>query len=548
VREVQVGNDRLATLALIGAVLAVLLIACANITNLLLARAAARERELAVRAALGATRFRLARLALTESLLLGIAGGAAGCALAYGLLRFFISIAPQGLPRLQEASIDWRVLGFAMAASVGSAVLFGTAPALRWARAAALRSWGVTAPSKSGVRTVLVAAQIGVSLMLLTGAGLLLRSLWKLENAPLGVQSARVVMAHFELGKQRYASSKSQIAFFNELEERLSALPGVEVAAISDSAPPMASRGRVYAGIDIEGRPKMPDGTGGMVAFRFVTPNYFRALGIPIVSGRAFEESDRTPDENPVILSASLERKMFPNESAIRKRILKTPNGVWRTVVGVAADVKNGGPALGADPEYYLLRKGAQDATFDMPNGWPAAYVIARTAISPGLIANSLRSAIAAVDPTLPVEIETMSQRLGEMEARPRFDAVLLSAFAGMGVLLAEIGLFGVMSFLVSQRTREIGVRMALGATPRDIVWWTLGHAARWTAAGMIVGVAGSLVIAKLLRSLLFQVNGGDPATFAGATVFLAGVALLAASLPARRAAQMSPMETLRQE
>jgi len=214
----------------------------------------------------------------------------------------------------------------------------------------------------------------------------------------------------------------------------------------------------------------------------------------------------------------------------------------------VAADVKNGGPALGADPEYYLLRKGAQDATFDMPNGWPAAYVIARTAISPGLIANSLRSAIAAVDPTLPVEIETMSQRLGEMEARPRFDAVLLSAFAGMGVLLAEIGLFGVMSFLVSQRTREIGVRMALGATPRDIVWWTLGHAARWTAAGMIVGVAGSLVIAKLLRSLLFQVNGGDPATFAGATVFLAGVALLAASLPARRAAQMSPMETLRQE
>jgi predicted permease len=549
VRDRQVGSDRLASLALFGAVLSVLLIACANITNLLLARAVARERELAMRAVLGATRLRLARLALTESLLLGLTGGAAGCALAYTLLRLFISIAPQGLPRLQEASIDWRVMLFALVASIGSAVLFGTAPAFRSARAAALSGWSATQRTKSGLRSVLVSAQIAVSLMLLTGAGLLLRSLWKLENVPLGIQSNHVVLAHFELGRQRYASGASQITFFNDLEQRLAALPGVEAAAISDSVPPMGgTRGRPYAAIEIEGQPGMPEGTGGMVAWRYVTPEYFSALEIPIVRGRAFSESDRAPDAYAVILSATLARRLFPNESAIGKHILKSANGQWYTVVGVAGDVKNAGPALQADPEYYLLRKGVPDITFAGQDGWRSASVIARTAISPGLVANSLRGAVGAVDSTLPVEIETMSERLGEMEARPRFDAVLLVTFAGMGVLLAGIGLFGVMSFLVSQRTREIGVRMALGAAPKDIIRWTIAHAARWTIAGLIAGLAGSFIVARLLRSLLFQVSGADPATLAAAMLFLVCVSLAAAAIPARRAARLAPMQTLRQD
>ncbi len=255
-----------------------------------------------------------------------------------------------------------------------------------------------------------------------------------------------------------------------------------------------------------------------MVAWRYVTPEYFSALEIPIARGRAFSEEDRAPDTNAVILSATLARRMFPNESALGKRILKTESGLWFTVVGVADDVKNGGIAEQPDPEFYLLRKGTVDSAIEAsPDGWRNAYVIARTAIAPGLVASSVRSAIASVDSTLPVELETMQHRLGEIEARPRFDAVLLSAFAGMGVLLAGIGLFGVMSFLVSQRTREIGIRMALGATPGDIVRWTLGHAARWTAAGLIVGLAGSVIVARLLGSLLSRNRGrGSRNRFSG--------------------------------
>jgi putative ABC transport system permease protein len=549
VRNRQTGSDRLASLALLGAVLAVLLIACANITNLLLARAVARERELAMRAVLGATRWRLARLALTESLILGIAGGIAGAGFAYALLRFFVSIAPQGLMRLQDASIDFRVLLFALAASIGSSVLFGTAPALRTARAAALNSWRATPPSTGGLRAILVSAQIAISLMLLTGAGLLLRSLWKLESVPLGMETERVLVAHIELGRQRYSHDADLIAFYDSLEQRIAALPGVEAAAITDSLPPSgAMRFRPYSSIEIEGQPKMPQGTGGMVSWRYVTPGYFSTLEIPILQGRAFTEADRASSEPPVIVSQSLARRMFPNESPLGKHILKSAQGEWYTVIGIAADVKNGGIAEKADPEFYELRKGVLDFTFAEQGGSRAAYVVLRTAISPGLVANSLRSAIAAIDPTLPADLQPMSQRLGELESRPRFAAVLLVAFAAMGVLLAGIGLFGVMSFLVAQRTREIGVRMALGATPRHIVAWTLGHAARWTIAGVLVGLAGSFAGARLIRSMLFQVGSGDPGTLAIAVVFLCAVALLAAAIPSRRAARLAPVQTLRED
>ncbi len=549
VRDRQTGSDRLASLALLGAVVAVLLIACANITNLLLARAVARERELAMRAVLGATRWRLARLALTESLILGIAGGLAGAGFAYALLRFFVSIAPQGLMRLQDASIDFRVLLFALAASIGSSILFGTAPALRSARAAALNSWRATPPARGGLRAILVTAQIAISLVLLTGAGLLLRSLWKLESVPLGMESERVLIAHFELGRQRYAHDADQIAFFNSLEQRLAALPGVDAAAISDTLPPAgAERARPYSSIEIEGQPRLPQGTGGMVAWRYVTPNYFSTLEIPILQGRAFTETDRKSDITPVIVSQTLARRMFPNESALGKHILKSAQGQWYTVIGIAVDVKNGGIAEKADPEFYELRKGVADFTFAEQGGSRGGYAILRTAISPSLVANSLRSAIAAVDPTLPADLQPMTERLGELDARPRFAAVLLTSFAAMGVLLAGIGLFGVMSFLVAQRTREIGIRMALGATPRHIVAWTLGHAARWTIAGIAVGLAGSFACARLIRSMLFQVGSGDPGTLTIAVIFLCAVALAAAAIPSRRAARLAPVQTLRED
>jgi predicted permease len=333
------------------------------------------------------------------------------------------------------------------------------------------------------------------------------------------------------------------------LEQELTALPGVEAAGISDSAPPSGGmRGRPYSTIEIEGQHKIPEGTGGMVAWRYVTPGYFSALKIPIVRGRAFQENDRAPDVNAVILSATLARQMFPNESAIGKHILKTANGQWSTVVGVTGDVVNSGAAQQSEPELYLPRKGVVDTTLLGPSGAREAYIIARTAIAPQLAASSLRSAISAVDPTLPVELQTMRQRLGEMEARPRFDALLLSTFAAMGVMLAGIGVFGVMSFLVSQRTREIGVRMALGATPGDIVKWTLRHAARWTFVGLLAGLAGSLAEGRLMGSFLFEVRATDPGTLLAAMAFLCAVALVAAVIPARRAARIGPTNALRQE
>jgi predicted permease len=552
VRDRQVGEARLASLVLFGAVLSVLLISCANIANLLVARAVARDREMAMRTALGASRWRIARQTLTESLLLGLAGGAAGCALAYGLLRVFIAIAPSALPRLADASIDLRVLCLALAVSLLSGLLFGAAPAIHSSGASVLAGWKSTGSIRHGLRAALVTVQIAISLVLLTGAGLLLKSLWKLENVSLGMQTGQVLTAHFTLGRQHYGTGAAQLAFFNELERRLAAIPGVEAAAIADSLPPTGgSRGRPLAAIDIEGRAPRPEGTGGMVEWRYVTPQYFATLGIPIVRGRAFNELDRGTNDFSVILSQRLAHSLFPTEDPVGKHVLKTGQGQWSTVVGIAGDVKNLGPAQASDPEYYLVRKAAEDETFqraEPPTGWRSAYVVARTALDPKLLALSMRSALGGIDPTLPVEIETMPRRMDEVTTRPRFNAVLLSVFAAIGVLLAAIGLFGVMSFLVAQRTREIGVRMALGATPRQILRMTLGQAARWTGAGIAVGAAGSLAAAGLLRSLLFGVEPSDPLALIGAVALLGTLALLAAAIPAGKAARQDPMETLREE
>jgi putative ABC transport system permease protein len=552
IRDRQVGDVRLASLALLGSVIAVLLIACANIANLLLARAVVRERELSMRAVLGASRARLARQALTESLLLGTLGGAAGCALAFALLRVFTGLAPGGLPRLEQASLDPRVLLFAVAATFASSLLFGIAPALRTPRVASIAGWRTTGPGRTILRSALVTAQIAVSMILLTGAGLLLRSLWKLERVPLGMETDHVVTAHFTLGRQRYARPQDQLAFFRDLEQRLASVPGVQAAAISDSIPPTGGmRGHPLAAIGVEGRAERPEGTGGMVAWRYVTPDYFSALNIPIVRGRGFAAIDRDPAAHAVVLSEALAQRLFPSEDALGKHIRRGPENPWATIVGIVRDVKNDGPAKETWPEYYELRKFVSDPTFaqqEPPVGWRAAFVVARTAIPPEMTAANLRALIETLDPNMPVETQTMAGRLDGVTARPRFNALLLAVFAAMGALLAATGLFGMMAFLVAQRTREIGVRMALGATPAAILRWTLQHAARWTVAGLVLGLAGSLALSRVLRALLFQVEPGDPRAIGGALILLCVVALLAAAAPARRAAGLEPMETLRSE
>ena len=550
VRDRQMGDARTASLALFSAVLAVLLIACANIASLLLARGVSREREIAVRAALGASRLRLARQTLSESLILSVIGGTLGCALAWVLLRVFVAIAPAALPRLGEASIDTRVLLFTLCAALASGFLFGVAPALRQSPALASGGYHSTPRSGGRLRSALVAIEIAFSMVLLSGAGLLLDSLWKLESAPLGMRTDHVLLAHFVLGRQDYGRGEQQLAFFNELEGRLSAAPGIETAAITDSIPPSGgTRGRPLSTIAVEGRPPRPEGSGGMVGWRYVTPGYFATLGIPIVKGRPFTEQDREPAAFSVILSDRLARLMFPNEDPTGKHILRGPQGQWTTVVGVARDVTNLGATRESWPEFYIPRKPAPDFNFanaEPPAGWRGAFVIARTAVDPRLAASSIRAILHALDPTLPVETVTMDQRLHEIDQGPRFYAILLAVFAAMGVLIAAIGLFGVISFLVAQRTREIGIRMALGATPQHIVRLTLRAAARWTTAGVVFGAGASAATARLLRALLFRIQPADPGVMAAAIALLCGVALAAAAAPARRAARIDPAQTLR--
>ncbi|MBZ5604283.1 MAG: ABC transporter permease [Acidobacteriia bacterium] len=550
VRDRQLGDARLASFALFGSVLAVLLIACANIASLLLARGVARERELAVRAALGASRLRLARQALTESLILSGLGAVLGWAFAWAMLRIFVSIAPAALPRLEEAALDTRVLLFTLAAALGSGLLFGIAPALR--RADLAGGGRSTRRSRGGLRSALVTAEVAFCMILLTGAGLLLRSLWKLESVPLGIGTSRVVTARFVLGREHYGRNEQQLAFFNALEQKLAAAPGVESAAITDSIPPSGGmRGRPYSTIEVEGRPRLPEGTGGMVSWRYVTPDYFSAFGIPIVAGRGFAEQDRDAHAFSLILSETLARKMFPGENPLGRHILKGPEGQWNTVIGVARDVTNLGATRESWPEFYVARKPVADYNFanqEPPLGWRSAVAVARTAVDSRLAAASLRAILRQLDPALPVQIETMAQRMEQIDQRPRFYAILLASFAGIGVLIAAAGLFAVMSFLVAQRRREIGVRMALGATPARIVRMTLGSAARWTIAGVAIGAAGSLAAARLLQSMLFHVQPADPAAIAAGIVVLAIVALVASAGPARRAARLDPITTLREE
>ena len=553
VRDRQLGGARMASLTLFEAVLSVLLIACANLANLLLARGAGRQREMAVRLALGASRFRLARLVLAESLLLTLAGALAGCMFAFVLLRLFQTLGPGALPRLEEAAIDWRVLAFAAAAAIVSGLAAGlaaTAPGQLGRQP--LAGSRTTTPARGRLRSTLVAAQIAVSLVLLAGAALLLRSLWNLERIPLGMDGGHVITASFSLGRQNYGASERQLAFFNELETRLAALAGAQGVAITDSLPPTGgTRSRPLSSVAVEGRPPRPQGTGGMVTWRYVTPGYFAALGIPIRRGRGFTAEDRAPGAYSIVLSEKLSRMLFPNEDPLGRQVLRDTAGDWFTVIGVAADVRNRGPAASSEPEYYVVRKPMADATWnnqEPPMGWRSAYALVRTPIDPRFAAADVRRLLASIDPALPVQMDTMSARIGSVTERPRFDALLLGAFAAVGVLLAAIGLFGVMSFLIAQSRREIGVRMALGATPGRVLRHTLRLALRWVAIGVAAGLPGALATSHWLQSLLFQVPPGDPVVFAAPALLLGLVALLAAAGPAWRASRLDPATTLREE
>jgi predicted permease len=542
-RERQIHDSKLAAWILLAAVFAVLLIACANVANLLLARAALRQREVALRGALGAGRPRLIRQQLTESILLGLIGGAMGCVLADLMLRGFLAIAPEGIPRLQQATLDLRVLLFTLAVSLLSGALFGLAPVLHLPSAEALTGRQVVAGGRSWFRQLLVVAQVAISLVLLAGASLLLRSLWKLQNDPMGIETSHVVTASLVLGQQRYPRPEQQVAFFDELEQRLQRLPGVTALAMSDSLPPGGPLfTMVYGMIQVRGRERYMEGTGGSVAYRTITPGYFSALNIPILRGRGFREEDRNPNAHTIVLSQSLAKKLFGTTDALGQQLQFGSIGPWYAVVGVVADVKNGGLAAAPDPEYYVARTHSPD------HALRGSSVLVRTSLSARATAPWLRSEIAALDPTLPVTIETMDQRVGKLAQKPRFNAALLSLFAGRGLLLAVVGIYGVVSFLVTQRTQEIGVRMALGATPGDILRLVSGRSMRPVLVGVLLGLVCAMAASRLLTTLLFEVRPDDPLTFAAVALLLVATSLLATYLPARRATKVDPMVALRYE
>jgi putative ABC transport system permease protein len=526
---------------MLGAVLAVLLIACANVASLFLTRSAARERELAVRAALGASRARLVRQSLTESILLALAGGSVGCALAESLLRIFIAIAPASMPFLHRATLDLRILLAALVLSLLSAVICGILPAWQPPRAIALAVRAPRAAAQAALRRSFVVAQIACSVLLLSGAALLLRSLRNIEEQDLGMQTGGVLTANISLSRQSSGTQQKIMDFFTRAEAALRRLPGVSTVAVADSLP-LTERGRHwYSAMAIAGKPPIPAGSD-IVFTRSVTTGYFRALDIPILRGRGFTEADADAKDHFLILSRQLAARMFPNENPIGQRVRPDEDGPYYLVVGIAANVRNGsltGPNL---PEYYRLLR-------NIPEDWSdEETLIIHTALPPVTVAPWVRQQLAAIDPTTPVDLETLDAEVSKLADRPRFETALLGFFALTGLLMAVIGLYGVTAYAATQRTQEIGVRMALGATRANILHLITWEGGRLILLGGALGLASALATAHLLRSMLFSIGPYDPLSLLAVAALLAIVALAATFIPARTAMQLDPVAALRYE
>ena len=477
-RDRQMQAFRVSAWILFGLVIAVLLIACANVTGMLMARDASRERELAIRSAMGATRIRLVRQALTESFLLSMAGAFAGSMVATLLLRFFIEMAPDGLLFLSKARIDLRVLSFTLVISLLGAVVFGLIPALHKPHTQTLGGSLRFTASHAVFRQGLVVSQIAVSVVLLAGGTLLYRSFRSLQDQNLGMRPESVLTASITLDKNTYPTAESEMAFFQQLERNLRYGPSITALAVSDSLPPGGyHRDTIYASIAVDGEQRPIAGTGGTVAWRWVTPEYFRALEIPLLKGKGFTEGELTSTDHFVVLSKSLAARLFPHRDPIDQRLrLNTatpaPDNPAYTVVGVVPDVKNNGLMASDEPEYYRLRR-------NVPQDWNnSGVVILKTTLPAGAEERWIRSEAATIDPTVPVDTETLTESVGKMADQPRFETLLVGFFAATGLLIAVLGLYGVVSFVAIQRTREIGVRMALGAsrfTILRLILWQAG-------------------------------------------------------------------------
>ena len=543
-QEQTVKEIRPALLVLLGAVAFLLLIACANIANLLLARATARQKEMAIRAALGASRGRVLRLLLTESLTLSLVGGCLGFLLAVWGTRALIGLAPDNIPRMNEIGVDARVYGFTLAVSIVTGLLFGLIPALHAARpdlndALKDASKGALANS-AGKRTrgVLVALEVALSLVLLIGAGLMIKSFLRLQQMNLGFNPDHVLAVNLSLSSSRYPEERQQSAFFTDVLERLRTLPGVTAAGATTGLPLTLS----LSGSDfrIEGQPEPEAGKEMIINTRSVSPGYFGTLGISLVKGRDFDDRDKNDAPGAAIINQDLARIYFSNEDPVGKRITFDDGQSWLSIVGIVGDVKQLGLDSTAKPEVYFPYLQVTS---------PSMSIVVRTSAEPSSLAAAVKSQIQMVDKDLPITAaKTMEQLLAESVSGRRFNMLLLTVFAAVALVLAVVGIYGVMSYTVTRRTHEIGIRVAIGAQPRDVFRMVIGHGMKLALIGVVLGLLGAFGLTRLMESMLFGVAPTDPTTFVSISVLLSVVALVACYLPGRRATRVDPLVALRCE
>jgi putative ABC transport system permease protein len=546
-RDLMVENVRPALLVLLGSVGLVLLIACTNIANLLLARATSRAREIAVRSALGARRSRIVRQLLSETAVLGLFGGIAGIALAYWGVRTLSSLLPATVPRGNEISVDAFVLGFALLLSAIASCSFGLAPALFAAKSklqGSLRESGGRSGESAGrrrARNILAAAEIAVATVLLVGAGLLVRSFANLTAVRPGFDVQHVMKASVSLPRFQYSTPQQWVAFSDELLARMQAQPGMQDSAMVVPLP--ITDGFINLAFDIPGAPLLSAGTSRTASFVSASPDYFRVMAIPLMAGRLFTAHDNLSGPRVTVISQAFARRYFPNQAALGKALkfgFPFENVGRREIVGVVGDVRD--VSLGQEPAPMMYVPFAQ-APF-----WGGSLIV-KSGLGMASVAGTIRQEVREIDKDLPVtEIAMLPDGIEASMAQPKFRTLLLGLFAAMALALAAVGIFGVISYSVSRRTNEIGIRVALGAQSTDVLRQVLGEGARLAVAGLALGLLGAIAATRFMGTLLFGVKPFDPLTFAVVAAILTSVTLAACYIPARRAMRVDPIVALRYE